>query len=421
MKVSLFVSFFLVIGNYVTAQKFQRLYVPVETDDRELLNPWAGGLNSPQFSMGDLNEDGKSDIYIFDRNSNFQTAFINEGTAENPIYRYAPQLEQIFPKALNFAMLRDFNQDGIMDLFAHSGDEFTSGYKVYQGRFEGGLLMFDRIKFNHIELDLLTYPDSSTGEDRLIYTSKVDFPAIDDIDGDGDLDIVTNQGDSYLYYFKNVTLEQGFTTDTLIFELEDECWGKFFIDGSGSEFSLSTESSECSAGLVGKSDEKRHGGSTVTTFDIDGDDDKEVFYGDATNPAIICAKNGGTTTEAWMIEQDTIFPNYDIPIYIPDFAATFHVDIDGDGVKDLLAAPNLPFNGPDIESAWLYKNTNTNEAPNFELQTKKFLIEDMIDVGTGAHPTFIDYNADGLTDLVVGNDNRWQADLKEMTTDGKPI
>jgi len=244
-----------------------------------------------------------------------------------------------------------------------------------------------------------------------LVTNKVDFPAIDDIDGDGDLDIVTNQGDSYLFYFKNVALEQGFTTDTLIYKLEDECWGKFYIDGSGAEFTLSNDASECSDGMVGKRDEKRHGGSTVSTFDIDGDGDKEVFYGDATNPAIICAKNGGTADEAWMTEQDTIFPNYDTPIYIPDFAATFHFDVDGDGAKDLLAAPNLSFNGPDIESAWLYKNTNTNEAPNYELQTKKFLIEDMIDVGTGAHPAFVDYNADGLTDLVVGNDNQWQADL----------
>lgn len=411
MKTSLFISLLLILGNYTLAQKFQRLEIPVETDGRELLNPWAGGLNSPQFSLGDLNEDGKADIYIFDRNSNFQTAFVNEGTAENPIYRYTPQLESIFPKALNFAMLRDFNGDGIMDFFAHSGDDFTSGYKVYRGKFKEGVLQFDRVKFNHIEFDLLTYTDAETGEDRLIFTNKVDFPAIDDIDGDGDLDIVTNQGDSYLYYFKNVALEQGFTTDTLIFELADECWGKFYIDASGAEFTLGEDASTCPEGMVGKRAEKKHGGSTVSTFDMDGDGDKEVFYGDATNPAIICAKNGGTATEAWMTEQDTIFPNYDTPIFIPDFAATFHLDVDGDGVNDLLAAPNLPFNGPDFESAWLYKNTNTNEAPTFELQSKKFLIEDMIDVGTGAHPTFVDYNADGLTDLVVGNHNRWQADL----------
>jgi len=208
MKSSLFISLLLIVGNYVTAQKFQRFNVPVETDGRELLNPWAGGLNSPQFSMGDLNEDGKADIYIFDRNSNFQTAFINKGTVEEPIYRYEPLHEPYFPKALNFAQLRDFNLDGIMDLFAHSGDEFTSGYKVYRGQFEDDVLKFSRVVFNHIEFDLLTYPDPLTGEDRLIYTNKVDFPAIDDIDGDGDLDIVTNQGDSYLFYFKNVALEE---------------------------------------------------------------------------------------------------------------------------------------------------------------------------------------------------------------------
>jgi len=411
MKSSLFISLILMIGNYVVAQKFQRLHVPIETDGRALLNPWAGGLNSPQFSMGDLNEDGKADMYILDRNSNFQTAFINEGTSKNPIYQCASNYEPIFLKALNFAMLRDFNQDGIMDFYAHSGDEFIAGFKVYRGRFQDGVLQFNRVKFYHIEFDLLSFRNPSTNEDQLIFINKVDFLAIDDIDGNGDLDIVTNQGDSYLFYFKNVALEQGFTTDTLIFELADECWGKFYIDGSGAEFTLSDDALTCSDGMVGKRDEKKLGGYTVTTFDIDGDGYKEVFYGDATNPRIICAKNGGSAEEAWMKEQDTAFPNYDTPIFIPDFAATFHLDVDGDGVKDLLAAPNLPFNGLDIESAWLYKNTNIYEAPNFEIQTKQFLIEDMIDVGTGAHPNFVDYNTDGLTDLVVGNDNQWQADL----------
>jgi len=86
------------------------------------------------------------------------------------------------PKALNFALLRDFNQDGIMDFFAHSGDEFIAGYKVYRGRFQDGILQFDRVNFNHIEFDLISFRDASTGEDRLIFTNKVDFPAIDDID-----------------------------------------------------------------------------------------------------------------------------------------------------------------------------------------------------------------------------------------------
>jgi Secretion system C-terminal sorting domain/FG-GAP-like repeat len=53
--------------------------------------------------------------------------------------------------------------------------------------------------------------------------------------------------------------------------------------------------------------------------------------------------------------------------------------------------------------SWLYKNTGTAQIPSFTLQQKDFLVADMLDFGAGANPSFIDYDADGLTDLVVGN------------------
>ena len=46
----------------------------------------------------------------------------------------------------------------------------------------------------------------------------------------------------------------------------------------------------------------------------------------------------------------------------------------------------------------------SNETPQFELQQKDFLVDGMVDFGRGASPTFVDVNADGLLDLVVGNE-----------------
>ncbi|MDV7400022.1 hypothetical protein RZS08_51880, partial [Arthrospira platensis SPKY1] len=39
------------------------------TNDGSLLDlPWAGGLNAPQFSSIDLNQDGLDDLVVFERN-----------------------------------------------------------------------------------------------------------------------------------------------------------------------------------------------------------------------------------------------------------------------------------------------------------------------------------------------------------------
>ncbi|MCB0566808.1 MAG: T9SS type A sorting domain-containing protein, partial [Phaeodactylibacter sp.] len=53
-------------------------------------------------------------------------------------------------------------------------------------------------------------------------------------------------------------------------------------------------------------------------------------------------------------------------------------------------------------------NTNTTEEPVFEFRQQDVLVEDMVDLGSGAYPAFVDYNADGLLDLVVGNTGFWQ-------------
>lgn len=53
-------------------------------------------------------------------------------------------------------------------------------------------------------------------------------------------------------------------------------------------------------------------------------------------------------------------------------------------------------------SVWLYLNFGTNENPDFQLHTKSFLQDEMLDFGTGSYPVFADVDADGLTDLLVG-------------------
>jgi hypothetical protein len=136
---------------------------------------------------------------------------------------------------------------------------------------------------------------------------------------------------------------------------------------------------------------------------MDNDNDLEMILGDLFSNHLVMLTNSGTTENAWMTEQDVTFPSDNVPVDIPVFNASFYLDVNNDGKKDLIAAPNSVNLIEDVNGVWLYENTGTAELPDFQFQKNDFLVEDMIDLGTGANPAFADVNADGLTDLVIGN------------------
>ena len=102
-----------------------------------------------------------------------------------------------------------------------------------------------------------------------------------------------------------------------------------------------------------------------------------------------------------MCAQDTAFPIYNVPVDLPVFPGGFYFDANNDGKMDLVAAPNNKTIGDDRQCAWLYLNDEEN-GHNFTLSNKRFLVQDMIDLGSTTHPAFVDVNADGKLDIVVG-------------------
>jgi len=403
----LLLLFLLLPFHYIWAQPTS-LHVPFQrANGTSYKHALAGGLNNPQFSTIDLDGDGTDDMVYFDRQGGVVVPFLNNGTSNTVDYTYAPDYSYRFPKLERFMLLRDYNCDGIKDLFAYNYDYNTGqvGITAYRGsRDAQNKIVFTAIK------TIIEFHLKGQSNYYNLFVSSVDIPDINDIDGDGDLDILNfNSSGGYVEYFLNESQELGWGCDSLQYVFRDNCWGRFYESGVTEVIDLSNNIDSCAAwpGWTPPTTQgPRHAGSTLLSLDMDNDNDRELLLGDLSFKNINLLTNGGSADTAWMVSQEVFFPQNSTFINIDIFPAAFYEDMNNDGKKDLLAAPNIEGNAAN-KAAWYYQNTGTASNPIFTYQQNNFLVEEMIDLGTGAAPALVDLNGDGLLDLVVGNNQEF--------------
>ncbi|MFK7948380.1 MAG: T9SS type A sorting domain-containing protein [Saprospiraceae bacterium] len=421
-KFLLFVSCLLTIQS--NAQTLHNLPIDLTENGQKLTLGDFGGLNNPQFSEADLNNDGINDLVVFDKTDNHFFTFINGGTANTVDYTYAPEYIENFPAVNRWALLRDYNCDGIMDLFARPTDPID-GIRVWRGSYtNNNELTFTQVGLNpappyqNILTDVLFYYISS-GFPAVVNVINTDIPAIDDIDNDGDLDVLAfRQTGGYMIHYENMSVEMGYGCDSLIFELRTDCWGRFLESATTNNVLLSPSVDSCFGTIYyvgGKLSDLgdtvkninnggvRHAGSTTLSLDLDNDGDKEVLIGDVSFSNMVMLTNKGNEDTAWAAIKDTLFPHYDLPIQMNIFPAAFYLDVNNDNKKDLLIAPNEENNSEDIFCAQLYENTANNQSPSFTYTQNDFIVGNMVDVGRGTAPAYFDYNNDSLMDVVIGS------------------
>lgn len=416
MKPVLLLCMSVICWNQLYAQ-YIPLDIPVSVQGRTLRNPWAGGLNLPQFSPVDLNNDNIDDIVVYDRKGRVASTFINNGTAGQVDYDYAPDYMRYLPQTegRNFMLFRDYNCDGIADIFGMY-EVFGRGLSVavWKGSYHQDTIRYERV------IDELGYNFPGSTALNRIFVYNTDLPAIDDVDNDGDLDILGFTLDvsfsTNVFYYRNMSVEDGNPCDSIRFKLQSTCWGLFSETGDSSKVVISPRYDSCANNPyyshVPNSPPPpggpRHVGANTTTVDFNGDGSTDIVLGGVTFPNVNMVHGSIVNQTILMSNQDYHYPSYDKSVDIFTFPSTYFMDVNNDGKTDFLAAPSeMGFAEAVMDSVgWYYENIGSNSNMVFDYRQKDFLVGDMIDVGNRAYPTPFDYDADGDLDLIVGGMGR---------------
>lgn len=394
------------ISGSMAAQDYIRATAtPVVMENGVVLkNAWAGGLNSPQWSEIDVNYDGLMDLMAFDRVGNRLMIFENTGSD----YTYTRRYNSAFPGGMeNWVVARDFNCDGKNDLAV----SLQSGFVIYPniGDAETGL-NFDIIQTPNINnLQMAEFDFSGSPFSAPVFVFSIDMPSFVDHDGDGDMDLFTfTELSSTVYYFKNMSVENGDCT-TPQFVCANRCYG-YFSESIESFAVFLGEEAECPFNVVdprSQSGERLHAGGTLLSIDLDGNGIHDLIMSDVTE-----SNMGAFMMEPSSAQRDSAvqvffdfpagFSSTD-PVQIDIFPAGYYLDINFDGVKDLLVSPNSFAESSDRSSVMTWLNNGADDLPDFQAQSYHFLQNTMIDRGTSAHPVFEDISGDGLPDLIIAN------------------
>jgi hypothetical protein len=384
--------FFIPFGN-LSAQTYYKLgfardqEIEVKKGNQLLLYPWAGGINSVYFSQIDLNLDGVSDFIAFEKHGNRILPFVNEGTSQNPQFVYAPEYKHRLPDLHDWAILKDFNSDGKVDIFTYG---------------LGGIRVFQNVSNQQLDFKLVADPVMANfyGNDANIFASPDDYLGIADITGNGKLDILNFMVlGKYVHFYENISPNNQFFKYTL----SDECWGKFSEAADNNEIALFTFCDTKIQNSKFKIQPPKHVGSSIFVLDFNDDGLMDVVIGDVDFPGLKLLLNGGTKEEALMISQTDDFPSAQNPVHLYSMPVVSTMQFGGAQKPDLFVSPSDPSltKSEDINSVWRYRYDELIE--DYVLETKAFLQEEMMDVGSGAVPVLFDWTGNGLLDLFVAN------------------
>ncbi|MGB0429454.1 MAG: FG-GAP repeat domain-containing protein [Bacteroidia bacterium] len=363
----------------------------LKTANGNSFTAFTGGFHKPHFNNLDVNLDGVEDLVAFDKDDYQSLVFIGNGDSTNPEFVFAPEFEQLIPKCYAWVRILDFNGDGLKDIFTSNN---IGGVMVYKNKSTSNKLIFELYN------DDVMYYDTDINFYTPLFVAPSDVPAVDDIDGDGDLDLLSfDSGGGNLTYYQNQSVETYGHKDSFNFIVPTYCWGRFQESDTSNEIVFAP-----TCYLYKK---KKHAGSNMLTIDYDNDGDKDLLLSDVAYKTVLLLENGWNPNSTNGHNRDTIikahtnFPSSVNPVQVDLFPTISSCDIDFDGVNDLLFAPSSQEENFVVMNTWAYLNKGSKAKPKFEFLGNDFLQNQTIDKGEFSRPAVMDADGDGDLDLFV--------------------
>ena len=299
-------------------------------DDQVTPGLYLGGLNWTHPALGDLDDDGDLELLVGERSGHL-VLYRNQGTATSPDWQYeADNYAGIASDGWIYPAVVDVTNDDAPDLFVGSGDGTLSIY------------------YNDGTATAPAWPGLP---DVALSAGDGAAPVLDDLDGDGDLDLLAGHEGGTLIHFENIGT------------IANPAW---------------THRTNSYGGINESS-----GGIQPTFVDLDGDGDHDILLG-LSGQFVWYQREGTATNPTWTrVAIDPIGYGGGSSASSPGIG-----DWDGDGDLDVVVGEHwgvLRFFRNDGVSSW----TEQTFSFPFDLQ------------GDSA-PALADWDNDGDLDMLLG-------------------
>ncbi len=338
--------------------------------------PWLGGFNQPRPQIRDIDGDGDQDLFIQESSGRIMF-FENIGTPAEASFEWRTNAFQSL-EAGEWYRFADLDADGDADLLA---EEIFSYIRYYRN--EG----------SRTEPRFVLAADSLRDvSGTAIFSDRQNIPNITDIDCDGRLDLLIGRLTGTITQYTEVERDE--TGLPRFRHITDRFHNIEIVAAFG-------PGGAPPGGIPGRNPTgSLHGANTLALADLDSDGDSDLFWGDFFEAGILYIENEGTCKRPDLDGEPIQFPPND-PLLTSGYNAPALADMDADGDLDMLVGVLGGAFNPNrttIDNLYYLEQLASGE---FETRTSRFLPS--IDVGSESVPVFVDLDADGDQDLLVGN------------------